>query len=89
MNGRSTYAAACACSAPSLRRLWVSERRHLPAQDVALAGGWRSIQTMRDSYQQASPDTVLDTVENAGRNVLSVVDEPTSSPARSEIKARQ
>jgi hypothetical protein len=47
-----------------LRRLWSSERRHLPAQDVAAAGGWRSIQVMRDAYQQADGATVLSVVEN-------------------------
>lgn len=48
------------------RRLWASERRHLPPQEVALAGGWRSIQVMRDSYQQATADAVLNAIENAG-----------------------
>lgn len=48
-----------------LRRLWASERRHLAAQDVAAAGGWRSIQVMRDAYQQADGVTVLSVVENA------------------------
>jgi hypothetical protein len=50
-----------------LRRLWSSERRHLPATDVAAAGGWRSIQVMRDSYQHADGETVLSVVENASR----------------------
>lgn len=37
----------------ALRRLWASERRHLPAQDVAALGGWRSLQVMRSAYQHA------------------------------------
>jgi integrase len=35
------------------RRLWASERRHLPDADVSAAGGWRSIPVMRESYQHA------------------------------------
>lgn len=49
----------------TFRRLWASERRHLPAQDVAAAGGWRSIEVMRSSYQQASAEMVQSVVENA------------------------
>lgn len=41
-----------------LRRRWASKLKHLPAQDVALAGGWKDIQTMQESYQQADPETV-------------------------------
>ena len=36
-----------------LRRKWVSERKHLPDVDVAKACGWRSISTMKRSYQLA------------------------------------
>jgi hypothetical protein len=45
------------------RRLWASERRHLPAQDVAAAGGWRSIEVMRSTYQQADAETIQYVVE--------------------------
>jgi integrase len=37
----------------AFRRLWASERRHLPAQDVAAGGGWRSLEVMRTAYQHA------------------------------------
>ncbi|MHB1863401.1 MAG: tyrosine-type recombinase/integrase [Gemmatimonadaceae bacterium] len=49
----------------AFRRLWASERRHLPAQDVAAAGGWRSLSTMRSAYQHADSATVFQVVENA------------------------
>lgn len=45
------------------RRLWASERRHLPAQDVAAAGGWRSLEVMRTAYQHADAATVYQAVE--------------------------
>lgn len=41
-----------------LRRRWTCRRKHLPAKDVALAGGWRHVQMMQRSYQQADPETV-------------------------------
>jgi integrase len=47
------------------RRLWASERKHLPDVDTSKAGGWRDITTMRQSYQQADPATTLKVVENA------------------------
>jgi integrase len=45
-----------------LRRKWVTERKHLPDVDVAKAGGWRSIATMKRSYQQADEAGVLEVV---------------------------
>lgn len=47
------------------RRLWAQERKHLPAQDVAAAGGWNDTQALEDLYQKSDPATVLDVV-NAG-----------------------
>ena len=47
------------------RRLWAQERKHLPAQDVAAAGGWNDTQALEHIYQKADPATVLDVV-NAG-----------------------
>jgi hypothetical protein len=46
------------------RRLWAVERKHLPDVDVAKAGGWRDLATMKQSYQQPDPATVLRVVEN-------------------------
>jgi integrase len=48
-----------------LRRKWVTERKHLPDVDVAAAGGWRSIATMKRSYQQADEAGVLEAVLDA------------------------
>ena len=47
------------------RRLWASERKALPAKDVAHAGGWKNIETMLDSYVQSDAATVLRVVENS------------------------
>lgn len=46
----------------SLRRKWSTERKHLPDVDVAKAGGWRSIMTMKRAYQQADEACVLEAV---------------------------
>lgn len=48
----------------SYRRLFASERKHLPDVDVAKAGGWRDLSTMKRSYQQPDPATVLRAIEN-------------------------
>jgi integrase len=45
-----------------LRRKWAVERKHLPDADVAKAGGWRSINTMKRSYQLADEAGVLEAV---------------------------
>ena len=45
-----------------LRRKFVTERKHLADVDVAKAGGWRSITTMKRSYQQADDAGVLEAV---------------------------
>lgn len=41
-----------------LRRKWATERKGRPVADVAYAGGWRDVETMLRSYQQADPETV-------------------------------
>lgn len=48
------------------RRLWASERKHLPDVDVAAAGGWKDTRALKLSYQRADPATVLKVVEEAG-----------------------
>ena len=45
------------------RRLWATERRHLPAQDVVAAGGWTGTQALTTIYQHATPDKILEVVE--------------------------
>jgi hypothetical protein len=41
------------------RRKWATERKHLPDVDVAAAGGWITVQTLKTAYHQADPDTML------------------------------
>lgn len=49
------------------RRKWATEKKHLPATDVAFAGGWKNTRTLQAVYQQADPQgvlrVVLDTAE--------------------------
>lgn len=68
----------------AFRRLWASERRHLPAQDVAAAGGWRSLQVMRSAYQHADAETVFSVVAGPG----SGPDRHTFATPESEAQAR-
>ena len=44
------------------RRLWASERKHMPDIDVAAAGGWKDTRALKLSYQQADPAAVLKVV---------------------------
>lgn len=46
------------------RRLWASERKHLPDVDVAAAGGWKDTVALKRSYQHADPDTILAVVQH-------------------------
>ena len=48
------------------RRLWATERKHLPDVDVAAAGGWGDTRAMKLSYQQADAAGVLRAVEIEG-----------------------
>ena len=48
------------------RRLWASERKHLPDVDVAAAGGWKDTVALKRSYQHADPDTILAVVRFGG-----------------------
>lgn len=41
------------------RRKWATERKHHPDVDVAAAGGWKTVQTLKSAYQQADPETML------------------------------
>jgi integrase len=46
----------------ALRRSWATARKHLPAVDVAAAGGWANAHTLQLCYQQADMDTMLTVV---------------------------
>jgi integrase len=41
------------------RRKWAIERKHLPARDVAAAGGWKDVSTLLEVYQQADDESIL------------------------------
>lgn len=45
------------------RRMWATERKHLPVQDVAKAGGWKDVRTLQRLYQQADESGVLEAVQ--------------------------
>ena len=47
------------------RRRWASERKALPSNDVAHAGGWKDIETMLGLYVPFDAATVLRVVENS------------------------
>ncbi|UCG85253.1 MAG: site-specific integrase, partial [Gemmatimonadota bacterium] len=40
------------------RRLWASERKHLPLKDVAAAGGWTDTSTLLRCYQTPDVETM-------------------------------
>src|SRR5687767_12453801 len=41
------------------RRAWATSRKHLPAVDVAAAGGWSDVATLLRCYQRPDDDTML------------------------------
>jgi len=47
----------------AFRRGWATARKHLPDVDVAEAGGWSDVSTLKRSYQQADMDTMLAVVQ--------------------------
>jgi integrase len=51
------------------RRGWVTSRKHLPDVDVAAAGGWKDVATLRTCYQRPDPKTMLAVVEG-GRELF-------------------
>ena len=48
------------------RRKRATERKHLPDVDVAAAGGWKTVQTLKSAYQQPDPEPMLRVVLEAG-----------------------
>ena len=49
------------------RRKWATERKHLPDADVAAAGGWKVLESLRQCYQQADEATMLEVVLSGGQ----------------------
>jgi len=49
------------------RRMWATARKDLPAQDVALAGGWATVRMVEEVYTQADQHTTLGVVLHEAR----------------------
>jgi site-specific recombinase XerC len=47
----------------AIRRAWATARKHMPLQDVMLAGGWRDATSLQRAYQHADPATVRAVME--------------------------
>ena len=47
----------------AFRRGWATLRKHLPAQDVAEAGGWRDLKALQTAYTHADPATMRAVME--------------------------
>ena len=45
------------------RRVWATSRKHLPASDVAAAGGWKDLTTLLTVYQQPDEQTLRSVME--------------------------
>ena len=41
------------------RHAWAMARKHLPAADLAHAGGWRDLRSLERSYQRVDDETLL------------------------------
>lgn len=52
----------------AFRRMWATKRKHLPAKDVAAAGGWKDTATLQRVYQHADPET-MEAVVMGGRDL--------------------
>ena len=48
------------------RRKWATERKHLPDVDVAAAGGWSELSSLKRAYQCTDAETMLRVVLEAG-----------------------
>ena len=48
------------------RRKWATERKHIPDVDVAAAGGWVELESLKKAYQQADEATMLKVVLSSG-----------------------
>jgi len=46
----------------AFRRKWATDRKELPAPDVAEAGGWKSPATLQNVYQRADAETIREVV---------------------------
>jgi len=56
----------------AFRRMWACQRKHLPARDVATAGGWKDTATLQRVYEAADVET-LQAVVNGARRVKGIM----------------
>jgi hypothetical protein len=49
------------------RRKWATDRKHLPDVDVAAAGGWKGVESLKSAYQHADGATMFRVVSEAGQ----------------------
>lgn len=49
------------------RRMWATARKHLPDKDVAQAGGWTSLESLKKCYQHADAKTMFSVVMSGGQ----------------------
>jgi len=54
------------------RRMWACQRKHLPARDVAAAGGWKDVTVLQGVYEAADQET-LEAVVTGGRLVKGIL----------------
>ncbi len=47
--------------------MWATERKDLPVQDVAQAGGWKDLKTLQTAYMQADTATTYAVVTHRTR----------------------
>ena len=50
------------------RRLFATELKGVPVQDVAAAGGWKNVETVQRIYQQSEAKGVLGAVQRIGQS---------------------
>jgi hypothetical protein len=56
----------------AFRRMWACQRKHLPARDVAAAGGWKDVTVLQGVYEAGDAET-LEAVVNVGRRVVGIL----------------
>ena len=69
---------------PPYRRAWATARKHLPAQDVAAAGGWRDLRSLQRAYQQVDPETLLAVVSEPRKLRAAITNAMTGGAGKDE-----
>jgi integrase len=56
----------------AFRRMWACQRKHLPARDVATAGGWKDVAVLQGVYEAADADG-LEAAVSGGKRVSGIL----------------